>query len=124
MRYSIRGVRIPYKTAKVKDGTKSSGRAVPPTGAGKSTIVTKMERWVEEREREVERQARGGRELVHKYYIYIEKIQSTASVTLNSYRSLNASPCLGALYGIAFEFVLDHNDSELPSAACTDVQSC
>lgn len=34
IRYSMRGARQAYRTANNMDGAKSSGKTVPPTGAG------------------------------------------------------------------------------------------
>jgi len=38
-RYAMGRMRSPYSTAKNMDGAKSSGRAVPPMGAGKLTMM-------------------------------------------------------------------------------------
>ena len=38
IRYNMRGTREAYRIANNMDGAKSSGKTVPPTGAGNSTI--------------------------------------------------------------------------------------
>lgn len=44
MRYRVRGNNSAYSTAKSIDGAKSTGRGVPPIGAGKLTMIASIDR--------------------------------------------------------------------------------